>query len=190
MTRSALRLGLPWLPLLWVGCVQILGADKDYVLGDIGTGGAAGDGGTAGAGGDGGATCGSAPTPPGGACPSECNGGCDGDVCVIDCAAGSCAATITCPPGFACEVRCTSMQACRDATIQCPDTYACQVVCDGVMGCRDSTLACADGPCDVDCGSGCTGMEVSCGPNACTASCSAAAMPTLDCAASCMCEGC
>lgn len=187
-----------------MSCVQILGADKDYVLGDIGTGGMAGGGATAGDGGvagqggmaeggmaaGGGATCGEAPAPPGGNCPNVCNGGCDGDVCVIDCGAQDCGVGITCPPNFACEVRCTAALSCRDANIQCPEIHACNVVCDGSLACRDATLTCGDDPCDLTCGSGCSGMAVACGADACTATCGGSEVPTLDCAASCMCEGC
>jgi hypothetical protein len=203
--RSGLLAGLFVLPLSWLGCVQILDADQDYVLGHPfggsgGTGGTAdgGAGGTGGAGGIGGGgagaggmMCGEAVPPVGGACPAECNGGCDEDICVIDCSQTICSNTIDCPDDFACEVRCGSMD-CRDATITCPPAHACEVLCTEGMACRDATLTCTDGPCSVSCAAGgCAGMGVTCGTNACTVDlCDSGNNPTLTCGDSCSCMDC
>jgi hypothetical protein len=181
-----------------MSCVQILSADDDYVLGNIAMGGVGGtvaeggSGGTAdgGSGGAGGAMCGQAATPPGGTCPAECNGGCDNDVCLIDCTQTDCRTVpVVCPADFACDVQCGPMN-CRNAMITCPAAHACNVSCSGNQACRDATLTCSDGPCSVACAGGC-GMDVVCGSNACTVDpCDALNNPTLECGESCSCEGC
>ena len=120
--------------------------------------------------------CSSKPTPPGGACPAVCNGGCpEAGVCEINCTSSACeGSTIQCPPGFSCNVFC--MGSCQDATIQCPDTYPCSVECldSSSPGCQGMIVKCsATGVCGIVCspGTACQGATVQCGGAACSAIC-------------------
>jgi hypothetical protein len=140
-------------------------------------------------------SCGLDPPPPGGVCPAVCSGGCTADnVCVIDCDTSDCiAAVITCPPGFACDVRCTGNAACGSATILCPATYSCHVACEGDWSCSSTTINCSsDGTCDLECGTtACPGTLLDCGYDACSASCEGMCLaePMVDCGSSCECTG-
>jgi hypothetical protein len=141
-------------------------------------------------------TCGVAAPPVGGACPGVCNGGCPNDVCIIDCSLAACdGVTVTCPAGFACEVQCSASQSCRQSTINCPDDHACDIDCSGAQGCRQAAINCsADGPCAIACGAAnqaCLSADVTCGNNACTATCADPNdPPTLTCGSACLCTSC
>lgn len=140
------------------------------------------------------ALCEQDPLPPGGACPTECTGGCAGRMCFFDCnAAGSCTGqTLTCPDGFACEVQCGGATSCDDAVVECPALYACSVVCTG--DCKAATVQCsAGGLCSLDCGGGqqCQGTSLDCGGNRCTATCAGGAFPAVACNGNtCGCDTC
>ncbi|MCX4248115.1 hypothetical protein [Paraliomyxa miuraensis] len=144
---------------------------------------------------EGGPVCGVDRSPPGGACPPECTGGCSETTCTIDCASnGACDdATIVCPADFACEVICSGVDACDDAKIDCPPDYGCQVSCGGGHdACGDIHLDCGDGTCEIDCeADACSGAEVDCGLDACTATCRGNPFPKLNgCEGSCGCTPC
>ncbi|MFO0619259.1 MAG: hypothetical protein U0414_42115 [Polyangiaceae bacterium] len=137
--------------------------------------------------------CGAQPTPPGGACPMACTGGCANGVCIIDCnAAGACSgASIVCPAGFDCQVLCGGANSCANATVACPGRYACDVVCSS--GCTNLALGCDTGVCSLSCGNGtaCSGTTVGCGASTCAASCNGSSVfPTVNCGASCDCTTC
>ncbi|HSK02776.1 MAG TPA: hypothetical protein VK932_16105 [Kofleriaceae bacterium] len=106
------------------------------------------------------------------ACPSQCTQ-CEGKTCIIDCAApgANCGAQVVCPPGFACDVRCSLQGSCR-AGVLCTGATSCTVQCTGRGSCRG--VLCGAGPCNVDC-SGMSSCEtVSCGPScACDVKCAA-----------------
>lgn len=126
--------------------------------------------------------CGTSPPPTGGACPAACTGGCQNGTCNIDCtAASSCDnTTLSCPEGFACNVLCDHNSACVGSTVLCPSEQACTAQC--LKGCSGLDLVCgAAGACEIECGAGsaCSNVSVSCGGNACTASCSGNTKPTL-----------
>jgi hypothetical protein len=135
--------------------------------------------------------CGQDPTPPTGSCPAACTGGCGGGICFIDCNSASCAPSVTCPPGLACQVQCSGAE-CDNTAISCPSVYACEVLC-GVGACDGVEVACSSGNCMLDCeGSGsCTNAEVNCGPNECSAVCAAdSAVPSVLCGTACDCTDC
>jgi hypothetical protein len=143
--------------------------------------------------------CGVASDPSGSPdCPAECTGGCTADnVCVIDCnGTQKCfAKMMACPPGYACEVRCTGDEACDgNSIVQCPDgPYACALICEQHDGCADLIFQCAAGPCSVNCGSdpeACEQTTVRCGTGSCGASCTGTSQPAVDCASACGCQTC
>jgi hypothetical protein len=130
------------------------------------------------------AACGFSPEAPGAAqCPAECDT-CSMTapfictiVCDSDAAATNCdGQTVTCPPGWDCEVQCINQQACRDAEILCPDDHRCVVDCADVdHACQRMNVTCTEnGPCRVDCGGGntCKDAELACGNNECRSDCS------------------
>lgn len=161
------------------------------------SGGNAGAGGVA-AGGMGGTLgCDEEPDPPGGTCPAVCTGSCSmgNTVCVFDCdAPNSCtSATLSCPPGFACEVRCRGSGSCQGATVSCPSLYPCEVTCEMNSACTSTTITCSSGTCALICGAGngvCQGANLACGPNTCTATCDDQDSPTVTCPPSCDCQPC
>lgn len=140
--------------------------------------------------------CALEPTPPGGMCPAACTGGCAAGVCTIDCAVSSCTGVVTCPPGFACNVACSGMNACSGGVIACPDAYACDVVCAGGGACRDAAVNCsATGTCSMSCSADmnvCRDANLNCGANDCTATCAGATnLPMVNCSGgACACTGC
>lgn len=139
--------------------------------------------------------CGLEPNPPGGACPAEC-ANCNGDICTIQCTSATCA-TVTCPPGFACNVVCDSMSECQGSVINCPDNYACNVSCAGNSACRSATVNCSTtGTCNMTCSADpnvCRDSSMLCGDNECGAVCAGGSnFPDVMCnvASSCTCTEC
>jgi hypothetical protein len=135
------------------------------------------------------------PVAPGGACPQACTGGCDGNVCTIDCtgAGAPCdGADIVCPPEFDCVVLCNGVDACDSGTITCPPDYGCTVTCGGGNdACGDQVITCGDGACSVSCeADSCQGATVECGLGPCTATCGGPPQPAVNCGSSCACTGC
>lgn len=155
-------------------------------------------GGTAGSGQGGGAGgCGVSPPPPGGTCPAICNGGCNGNICHIECSsAQACQGnTIDCPSLFACELTCNEVQSCRNATLNCPDEYACTVICEGLQACESLRVNCSqNGVCALDCNQAtevCLDAHLECGDQKCTATCATPNdQPNVDCNQSCDCTNC
>jgi hypothetical protein len=140
--------------------------------------------------------CNGDPVPPGSArCPAECDT-CEAGVCTILCDDTSeCAAmSLACPAGWACAVECTGTSACLGTQIGCPDFYPCDVLCAGTTGCSSTTIACGvAGGCNVTCESDtlvCTGAELQCGLDSCTASCADDSAPNVVCGEACLCTPC
>jgi hypothetical protein len=126
--------------------------------------------------------------PQGGACPmATCNGGCNGDTCIIDCTtASSCEdQTINCPAGWDCQVNCQDGNSCKNATLNCPPGRACDLDCNNQShSCQNIVVNCdADGPCSMICqqnnGDHCDGAEITCGGNSCTVNCIAGDKPAI-----------
>jgi hypothetical protein len=134
--------------------------------------------------------CGDEPTPPGGSCPPGCSS-CIGSTCAIDCAGTTCRdASIDCPPGFECEVTCAPGADCSGSTIHCPDQYACRVNCGiGLDVCENMVVNCsATGTCLLTCEhAACVNTQLTCGENACTATCTGTCSPVVNCGPSCNC---
>jgi hypothetical protein len=89
-----------------------------------------------------------------------------GKTCIVDCDAANdprCGAQINCPPGYKCDVRCNTQNACRMG-INCGQATECLIDCSGQSSCRN--VLCGEGPCDVEC----TG-EASCRAIGCMNSC-------------------
>lgn len=110
----------------------------------------------------------------GNVCPAQCTS-CDigSDTCKIDCAVTNCNAAVVCPPGWNCDVECTTTNSCRQG-VTCTGDKACKINCSGAGSCR--MLQCGSGKCDVACsgiqscrgvacGQSC-GCDVTCGLNA------------------------
>jgi hypothetical protein len=155
------------------------------------SGGAAG-GAWNGAGGLGAPACGEPALPTGGACPPECTS-CAGNACIITCT--DCSATVSCPPGFDCEVQCTKKDACKDVTVLCPEGLACGLVCTQKDSCKGTTVKCQGGHCDVTCAvpQACDLGELACGIGGTCTCWSAGAqtgMAVTLCDGACACEGC
>jgi hypothetical protein len=139
--------------------------------------------------------CGEDPTPPGGICPSVCNGGCiGGNICLISCSSsGECSSTfINCPPAFSCQVECLDGDACLNTEINCPADYRCEVNCE-FGGCNNTFINCSlEGSCNLNCGFGrsCYEVEVNCGNDACTVDCGGSIdnNPSVNCGNSCDCN--
>ena len=145
-----------------------------------------------------GCACGNSQAPVGGMCPPACTGGCDGTTCNIDCQGNSACEddAVACPAGWDCAVDCDGNSACNGATITC-NVQACTVACAGNFGCRNATVTCGAGTCAVACSTGnsvCDGIELQCGPNDGSITCTStdAVVLTPDAASSCMCtqSGC
>lgn len=120
---------------------------------------------------DAGPVCPELPLSPG-ACPSVCNGGCDGGVCTI---------------------QCDAFQKCMLTTTTCPAGWPCRVECSGPLACAvPGQIICADGPCDIRCtGTGACGSAlVTCGSGPCSIACTTSIVPpVIECGASCGCAG-
>jgi hypothetical protein len=156
-----------------------------------------------------------APKPPPDAPPAICPAQCSScnfgaKECRIDCAVKNCVgAQVVCPPGWNCDVLCSTANSCRSPSgggtpgVTCAGTLSCNITCTGDNSCRG--VACGAGPCNVDCagGNSCVGVrcnqacscDVTCGNNAscqgvlCTSSvcfdqlnggCSSQLAPTCD----------
>jgi hypothetical protein len=104
--------------------------------------------------------------------------------------------TLVCPQGFACTVECGGSQSCHLTTIVCPDTYACTILCDATKGqtCQGAIVDCSPtGPCNLHCGVGpqaCITAMMSCGQNACQATCTGPDLPAVACGSACSCKHC
>ena len=132
--------------------------------------------------------CGQSPAPnPIGGCPGQCES-CANGICVILCdEQGECNTGVQCPGGYACEVQCTGVDACRGTTIQCPAGHECNVACDAEHACRESEIFCGNlGVCNVLCNEltsfhPCHTTTIHCGPNECNVNCTAydAKAPTI-----------
>lgn len=120
-------------------------------------------------------------------CPSQCNGGCAGDVCRITCAnKQECKeATLRCPDGMPCLVTCSGEQACEKAKVGCPALHRCDVTCGPEQGCKELAMQCGAGPCTLACDGkeSCEASEVRCG----LGPCSAPQYSRLHCGESCAC---
>ena len=100
-------------------------------------------------------------------CPANCTS-CDlgSKTCFIDCDKTSCTNMVTCPPGFNCDIQCSTSGSCRNG-VNCTQGQSCIVTCSGDSACRGVT--CGSGPCDVECS----------GPSSCK---------TINCESSCRCD--
>jgi hypothetical protein len=129
------------------------------------------------------------------ACPADCTGGCNENVCVIDCSGNGApcdGADIVCPPEYDCQIICLGVDACDSGTITCPPGFGCSVICGGGNdACGDQTITCGAGPCSVECeADACSGAVIDCGAGACTATCGGQPAPTVQCGLSCECTEC
>jgi len=105
-----------------------------------------------------------APLPPDAAtCPSQCTA-CDlqRKECLIDCAANpaGCNGQVVCPPGFACNIKCSTPNACRNG-VSCLDATACNIECSGFGSCRN--VACGPGRCRTSCSGTDSCRGIACG---------------------------
>ncbi|MBI4702768.1 MAG: hypothetical protein HY744_16740 [Deltaproteobacteria bacterium] len=143
--------------------------------------------------------CGETPLAPGGKpCPKECTS-CDQGfrICTIKCQQGDCTnKALACPAGYDCDVQCTGLVSCKGATITCPDSYDCKVACSGSQACQGTKIACSTlGTCNLTCDQGqdhCKDAQLTCGTNACTATCNdpKEPKPAASCGNSCQCTQC
>jgi hypothetical protein len=83
--------------------------------------------------------------------------------CVIDCQTANCTNTVTCPPGYKCDIKCNADNSCRNG-INCQQAASCNIDCTGKQSCQN--IQCGSGPCDV----GCLGPQ-SCRGVSCNNSC-------------------
>jgi len=131
--------------------------------------------------------CGWAPTP--GTCPVDGCEACAGSVCTKTCdAPDECTTNLTLvgEKGVGSELHCKDQ--CNDITVTCTGPNPCEVVCDA-GGCRNLQLKCDRiGQCKLTCkGPSCEGATMSCGKNACTATCQNPTVVSQSCGASCGC---
>lgn len=122
---------------------------------------------------DAGPMCPVLPAPPT-ACPAACTGGCNQDLCTIECSA---------------------FRDCMLEVIACPSGWRCVVDCSGELACSvPGQIACADGECEVRCsGAGaCGGAAITCGAGPCRVLCdplsAAFVPPVITCGESCTCS--
>ncbi len=105
------------------------------------------------------------------ACPAGCTS-CDlaAKTCTIDCAAGAdCSATVKCPEGYKCDVKCDEQNGCRQGVI-CGGATSCTVECSSQGTCQG--VVCGAGKCDVQCTGQGSCKGVSCGTScACDVEC-------------------
>lgn len=107
------------------------------------------------------------PDGPSNTCPPGCTS-CDTGqkTCTIDCTQTNCQDQVTCPAGYACDIRCDTDGACRNG-IDCQLADSCKISCSSANTCRD----------------------VQCGLGACAVSCTGqGSCRTVDCNASCACD--
>lgn len=130
-------------------------------------------------------------------CPSPCTN-CDGGVCNIECAAqDDCSIpAMACPTGMPCRATCSGLKSCANLTVTCAAGYKCDIDCSGRQSCSGLSVHCADsGSCGLTCGSSNKACDsattLSCGGNACHASCLGNVQPIVEgCENSCSYPGC
>jgi hypothetical protein len=145
------------------------------------------------------------------ACPSQCSS-CDLDQhsCLIDCTADpdTCRDQVICPPGWDCNVRCSTANSCQKG-VSCDGTTACTIACSGRQSCRDVAcdggktscditctgagscdgVRCGGGSCNVGCTTADSCASVTCGTGACTIGCLGNnSCDAVDCGDACACE--
>jgi cysteine-rich repeat protein len=142
-----------------------------------------------------GCACGNSTPPVGAECPPDCNGGCDGGTCTLDCVGDDACRelSLACPAGWDCVVRCDGGNACLDAAISCGHE-SCALQCSGNSACRNARVTCGSGTCAVTCGDGnrvCEDLELACGPNDGRVTCieDGPVIVTPHAESSCACEG-
>lgn len=82
-------------------------------------------------------------------CEARCvDGTCVGGVCEITCGTDACAATVECPDGVPCRVRCDGDRSCNGG-VRCGDDR-CEVECAGKDSCSNE-VRCATAACVVRC---------------------------------------
>ncbi len=104
-------------------------------------------------------------------CPAQCSS-CDipSHTCKIDCAVTSCNGAVVCPPGWNCDVACSTTGSCRNG-VTCTGTGSCKIACSGANSCRD--LQCGSGKCDITCTGSTSCRNVACSPSCgCDVKCS------------------
>jgi hypothetical protein len=107
-------------------------------------------------------------------CPTGCTScNVQQKTCAINCqmsATGYCENTVTCPPGYKCDILCNTENACRDG-VNCQMAASCNVDCTGRQACEN--VQCGSGPCDVNCSGPASCRGVSCNNScACDVLCS------------------
>jgi hypothetical protein len=159
--------------------------------GGMSGGGAGGQVAASGAGGNGGNECAMPPQP--GAClPGPCDGTCENDACVHECAAeGMCGGSydmnmiVACGPptiDFPCILDCKGGGVCPIADeVSCPDVAPCVIQCLEPGSCTGARIQCRGGGCQVNCSAaGCDDTtEVLCGTGPCLIFCEPDADVTL-----------
>ena len=139
--------------------------------------------------------CPTGSTDPGGDCPSQCTGGCAGDLCRIACSTPNACdgETIECPSGKKCVVQCNGLSSCANTTVRCADSAPCALQCGAVSSCANVAFNCPrNAGCELACSatSSCSNLNVVCSDGACIAGC--AGFPTgpvhVECGASCACD--
>ncbi len=101
-------------------------------------------------------------------CPAQCTSCRQAEhICKVDCgiSPSTCNSPINCPPGFSCEIVCSTTSGCQN--INCTGGNGCTIGCTGTGTCKNVT--CGTGPCDITCS----------GVNACR---------SVDCNNSCQCD--
>jgi hypothetical protein len=111
------------------------------------------------------------PRPDAFVCPAQCTS-CklEARICKVDCGASpaTCNAPINCPPGFNCEIICSTPNGC--ANINCTQGESCNIDCKATGTCKGVT--CGEGPCDITCEGGNSCRDVDCHNScACDVSC-------------------
>jgi hypothetical protein len=98
-----------------------------------------------------------------GNCPTPCTS-CNlaAKTCTIDCTLTSACVSgaVTCPSGYACDIRCKPDGSCRNG-VNCQLATSCTIDCAGTNACR--SVQCGAGPCDVQCTGASSCRGVSCG---------------------------
>jgi hypothetical protein len=112
-----------------------------------------------------------------GPCPGFCTS-CSGTTCVVDCSGDRCTGgvSVTCPPGWTCQIDCLGTTACEVGVVSCSgescvihcvggdacdvggarcNATTCDIVCNGGGACEEGGACCNGG----DCGSQCTSVN-------------------------------
>ena len=103
-------------------------------------------------------------------CPAQCTScSVSQKTCVIDCTGTDCSGTMTCPPGYSCDVKCDTDNSCRNGVV-CAGTTNCKVECSGKNACQN--VQCGTSACDVECTGTMSCKTVTCGAScACDVKC-------------------